>query len=222
MQRRGAARHLEADVEALGHAELALHLGEAARGRVDGQARAHPLGQFAPVGVEVGDDDVARAGVAHDRGRHAADRAGAGDQHVLAEHRERERGVHRVAERVEDRRDVLVDARPVVPDVGHRQGDQLGERARAVHADALGVRAQVPAAGHAVAAAAADDVALAARRGRRGGSRSRSSPPRPPRRRTRGRSPAARGSSAAPTHPIARCARRCRRCRCGGRGSGRR
>ena len=58
------------------------------------------------------DDDVPRAGVAHDGDRHAADRAGAGDQHVLAEHGERERGVHRVAERIEDRRDVLVDARP--------------------------------------------------------------------------------------------------------------
>ena len=50
----------------------------------------------------------------------------------------------------------------VVPDVRHRQRDQLGERARPVDADAARVRAQVAAAGHAVAAAAADDVALAA------------------------------------------------------------
>ena len=68
-------------------------------------------------------------GVARDRGRHQPDRPGAGDQHVLAEDRERERRVDRVAERVEDRGDVLVDARPVVPDVGHRQDDVLGERA---------------------------------------------------------------------------------------------
>ena len=84
------------------------------------------------------------------------------DQHVLAEDREGERGVDRVAERVEDRGDLLVDARPVVPDVGHRQGDVLGERAVPPDAEADGVRAQVPPAREAVAAAAADDVALAA------------------------------------------------------------
>ena len=66
--------------------------------------------------------------MAGDRRGHQPDRAGAGDQHVLAEDRERERGVDRVAERVEDRGDLLVDARPVVPDVGHRQGHVLGER----------------------------------------------------------------------------------------------
>ena len=57
------------------------------------------------------------------------------DEHVLAEDRERERGVDRVAERVEDRGDVLVDARPVVPDVGHRQDDVLGEGAVALDAE---------------------------------------------------------------------------------------
>ena len=65
---------------------------------------------------------MAGAGVADDRGRHQADRSGAGDQHVLAEDREGERRVDRVAERVEDRGDLVVDARPVVPDVGHRAG----------------------------------------------------------------------------------------------------
>ena len=51
---------------------------------------------------------------------------------------------------------------PVVPDVGHRQRDVLGERARPLHAEPDRVRAEVPPAGHAVAAAAADDVPLAA------------------------------------------------------------
>ena len=88
VQRIRAARHLEADVEALDHAELALDVGQVALARVDRQRGAHPPGQVEPVRVEVGDDDVARAGVADDRRRHAADRAGAGDQHVLAEHRE--------------------------------------------------------------------------------------------------------------------------------------
>ena len=100
--------------------------------------------------------------MARDGRGHQPDRAGADDEHVLAEDREGERGVDRVAERVEDRGDLLVDARPVVPDVGHRQDDVLGERPVAPDAEPDRVGAQVPAAGEAVAAAAADDVALAA------------------------------------------------------------
>ena len=119
-------------------------------------------GELEPVGVHVGDDDVARAGVAHDGGRHDADRAGARDQDVLAQHGERERRVHGVAVGIEDRGDVQVDAGRVLPDVRHGQRDELGERPRAVDADALRVRAQVAAARHAVAAAAAHEVPLAA------------------------------------------------------------
>ena len=92
-----------------------------------------------------------------------------GDQHVLAEHRERERRVDRVAERIEDRRHVGVDARPVVPHVGHRQRDVLGERAVAVHAQADRVRAQVAAAREAVAAQAARRRGPRRRRRRPGG-----------------------------------------------------
>ena len=88
------------------------------------------LREVEPVLVDVGDHDVARAGVAHDGGRHDADGAGAGDQHVLAEHRETERGVHGVAEGIEDGGDVEIDAGGVAPDVGHGQRDVLGERAR--------------------------------------------------------------------------------------------
>ena len=43
---------------------------------------------------------------ARHRGGHDADGAGAGDQHVLAQHREGERGVHRVAERIENGGDI--------------------------------------------------------------------------------------------------------------------
>ena len=84
------------------------------------------------------------------------------DEDVLAEDRERERGVDRVAERVEDRGDLLVDAGPVVPDVRHRQHDVLGEGAVAPDAEPDRVGAQVAPPGQAVAAPAADDVALAA------------------------------------------------------------
>ena len=150
--RRRVAGHLERDVEALDHPQLALDVAEVALARVHGDGRAHAHRDRAADRVGLADDDEPRAGVADDRGRHEADRPRARDQHVLAEDRERERGVHGVPERVEDRGDVLVDARPVVPDVGHRQGDVLGERAVPVHAEADRVRAQVAPAGEAVAA----------------------------------------------------------------------
>ena len=131
--------------------------------RIDDERGAHLHRQLAAERVGLADDDVAGAGVADDGGRHQPDRPGADDEDVLAEDRERERGVDRVAERVEDRLATsAVDPRPVVPDVRHRQHDLLGERAVAAHAQPDRVRAEVPAAGPAVAAAAADDVALAA------------------------------------------------------------
>ncbi len=151
------------------------------------------LRQVQPIGVHVGDDDVARSGVAHHRGRHDADGPGPGDQHVLAQHRERQGRVDGVAERVEDGGHVAVDARVVVPDVGHRQRDVLGEGAGTVDADALGVLAQMAAAGQAIAAAAADDVPLAADDLAGMEVRRRWSRPRRSRRRTRGRRPSAPG-----------------------------
>ena len=87
---------------------------------------------------------------------------GAGDQHVLAEHGNASAVWTALPNGSKIDGHVAVDVRAVMPDVGHRQRDVLGERAGAVHADALGVRAQVAPAGQAVAAAPADDVALAA------------------------------------------------------------
>ena len=134
------ARHLQAHVEALLHAQLLLDARRCSRVRTS-TASVAPilLGQFQAVGIDVGDDDVARAGVPDDGRGHDADRPGAGDQHVFAQHGERERRVDGVAERVEDRLHVAGDARVVVPDVGHRQRQVLGERPGAVDADALGV-----------------------------------------------------------------------------------
>ena len=105
---------------------------------------------------------MTRPCVARDRDRHAADRTGTGHEHVLAEDREREGGVHGVSERVEDRGHLVGDARPVVPDVRHGQRDVLGERAGALDAEADRVGAQVATARHAVATAPADDVPFAA------------------------------------------------------------
>ena len=84
---------------------------------VDRARRAHLARELEPVVVDVGDDDVARADVRGDRRRHDADRPGAGDQHVLADQVEGQRGVHRVAERIEDRGDLVGD---VVGDLERR------------------------------------------------------------------------------------------------------
>jgi len=51
--------------------------------------------------------------------RHDPDGAGAGDQHVLAQHGEGKRGVDGVAEGVEDGGDVEGNRFVVAPDVGH-------------------------------------------------------------------------------------------------------
>src|SRR5262249_55565419 len=55
-----------------------------------------------------------------------------------------------------------IDALVMPPDVGHRQRDVLGERARPVHTDALGVCAQMTPPREAIAAAPAHDVAFSA------------------------------------------------------------
>ena len=120
------------------------------------------LRQLQPIRIHIGNHDIAGSGMLRDRGRHGADRAGAGDQHVFAQHRERQGRMHRVAERIENGRDVAIDGRIVQPDIGHGQRDVLGKRAGPIHADPLGVLAEMPAASQAVAAAAADHMPFAA------------------------------------------------------------
>ena len=158
---RGHARHLEADVEALGHAELRHHVAELRLADVDRARRAHSPREVEPVVVDVGDHDVARADVPRDRRRHDADRPGAGDEHVLADQVERQRRVRRVAERVEDRRDLVGDVVRNLERVERRDHEIFGERAFAVDADADRVAAQMPAARAAVAAEAAGDMPFA-------------------------------------------------------------
>src|SRR5437016_1151058 len=70
--------------------------------------------------------------------------------------------MNRVAEWIENRRNVARDRRIMDPYIGHWQGEILGKRARPIDADPLGVFAQMPAAGEAIAAAAADHMPLAA------------------------------------------------------------
>ena len=184
---------------------LALH--------VDGARRAHAARQLQAVVVDVGDHDVARADEARDRGRHDADRAGAGDQHVLADQVEGQRGVGGVAERIEDRGDVVADRVGQLEGVVGGDRQVLGERPGTIDADADRVAAQVPPAGAAVAAVAAGDVALA--RDAVADLQPASPPSRARRcaRSTRGRPPSAPGWSSAPSRPSCRCACRCRRSR---------
>ena len=133
-----------------------------ALGDVQRHIHTHFPGKLEAVVVDVGDHDIARARMPNDRRGHDSDRAGARDQHILAQDIERERGVHGIAQRIEDACHVEVDARPVMPDIRHRQGQIFREGAGTIHAHAHGVRAQVPAPRETVAAPPADHVALAA------------------------------------------------------------
>ncbi len=158
----GAAGHLQADVEALAQTERALPVGDGGAGDIEREAHTDLAGQLQPLLADVGDHDVAGAGMpGHGRG-HQTDRTRAGDQDVLADERERQRGVHGVAERVEDRGHVEVDGHPVHPDVGGGQSHVLGERPGPAHTQPHGGPAQMAAARLAVTALAAHQMALAA------------------------------------------------------------
>ena len=159
---RGVAGHFQTDVEALFHAELPLHLAELAGAHIQGHRGPQLPGQAQPIIVQIGNHDKASAGVSGDGRGHDADGAGAGDQHVLPQHGEGQRRVHRVAERVEDRLHVARNVRIVYPHVGHRQGEVFRESAGPVDADPLRVLAEMPPARQAVAAAAAHHVPFAA------------------------------------------------------------
>ena len=93
--------------------------------------------------------------------RHDADRPGAGDQHVLADEIEGERGMHGVAERIEDGAELVVDVVGQRHDVEGGHAHIFGEGAGDVDADAAGLRVEVEAPAARGAAVHADDVALA-------------------------------------------------------------
>ncbi len=97
----------------------------------------------------------------HRRG-HDANWTGPRNQHVFAEHRKRQRGMHGISERIEDRGHIQVHAFVMPPDVCHRNSDIVRECTRTVDAHAQRVCAQVPPASQAVPATAAGDVSLTA------------------------------------------------------------
>ena len=83
---------------------------------------------------------MVRADVARDRPGHDADRPGAGDQHVLSHQVESERGMDRIAERIEDRAELVVDVVGQRHDVERRHPHIFGEGAGDVDADAARLR----------------------------------------------------------------------------------
>lgn len=157
----GVAGHFQSDIETFLHSQLFLNVGEFLRAYIDGAVGPHFFGEFQSPGIHIGDDDVACPSVLSDGCGHAADRSGSGDQNVFTEQVEGQSRVDGVAEWVKNAGHVEVDPRGVMPDVGLWDRDVLGEGARAVHADALRIRAQVPTTGKAVAAVAADNVPFA-------------------------------------------------------------
>src|SRR6202012_3536466 len=108
------------------------------------------------------DDDMTGTCMFGDGHGHDADRPGASDQHIFAQHRKGKCRMSGITERVKNGGDVQVNIRTMMPDIRHRYGNELGECARTIHADALGVFAQVTAAREAVTATATDDVAFGA------------------------------------------------------------
>ncbi len=120
------------------------------------------LGEVEPQRIDVGDDDLARADPLRHQRAHDADRTGAGDEHVLADaDRTRARcAPHCRADR-RSRRSRRARRRGSARRCASGMQTYSRERAGPVDADAQRVAAEMAAAGTAVAALAADDVALA-------------------------------------------------------------
>ncbi len=122
---------------------------------------AELLGQRQPNRIDVGDHDLARADALRHQRAHDADRSAAGHQHVLADQIEGQGRVDGVAQRVEDRGNLVRNVVGDRHDIVLRKGQIFAESAGPVDADAQRVAAQMPPARPAVAAMAADDVAFA-------------------------------------------------------------
>ena len=101
------AGHLHPDIEAFRHAKVRHHIAKLLALDIDRACRAHSLRKRKPIIIDVGDDDVAGADVTRDRRRHDPDRTRPRNQHVLADEIERQGRVCGIAERIEDRRDVV-------------------------------------------------------------------------------------------------------------------
>ena len=103
-----------------------------------------------------------RSGMLRHRRCHDPDRPRPRHQHILTQHRKRQRRMHRIAKRIEDRRYLRRDSRSMVPDIRHRQDHILGKRPIPVYSDTLRVGAKMPASRQAVPASSANYMPLTA------------------------------------------------------------
>src|SRR5690348_10040278 len=103
-----------------------------------------------------------RPGMSHHRSGHQADGPRAGDEHILAQYRERKGSMDRIPERVENCGDFERYARVMPPDVTHRQRNVFGKCAGAIYANSLRVSAQVTPPREAIPAAAANHMTFSA------------------------------------------------------------
>src|SRR6476469_2021628 len=119
---------------------------------------SHLLGEVETVGIDVGDNNVARSGMPADRDGHAADRAGASDKHIFADQVERERRVRSISEGIETRQHIERNIRVGMQDNGHRDREKLRERALPIDSYSLSVGAKVAPTSKTVAATTANNV----------------------------------------------------------------
>lgn len=98
------------DVEALGHSELGHHVFRIFPRHIHGTRRTHFSRQVEAKIIHIGNDDMARANVLGHRDGHDADRTRPGNQHIFADHVERQGGMHGVAEGIENGRKVIRDS----------------------------------------------------------------------------------------------------------------
>src|SRR5262249_4709903 len=127
---------------------------------VDRERRAHATREVQAIVVRVSDHDITRADEPAHRGGHAADGPGPGHQDVLPRELERERAVYGIPKRVETRADLVGHARRKDIGVRGRHADVVGERARSLHTDPLGVPAEVALPCATVPAVATRDMSL--------------------------------------------------------------
>ena len=157
----GVARHLKADVEALPHVEFFSDLRKGLVGYIDGPGSAEPGSETKAVWIDIGHHDVSGSSEPADRGGHAADGAGSGDENVFSDEVPGESGMNSIAERIEGCRQISGDGGIELVDIAVGEGEEFGEGTRPVDSHSKGVGAQVAAACEAVSAAAADEVPFA-------------------------------------------------------------
>mmetsp|Transcript_12366 Transcript_12366/g.33933 ORF Transcript_12366/g.33933 Transcript_12366/m.33933 type:complete len:344 (+) Transcript_12366:432-1463(+) len=159
----GVPRHLQTHIEAFLHAKLVEgNVAEVLVQDVHGTGDAHLSSEVQAVVVDVRDHHVLGAHVLCQGCPHDTNGARACDQNVLTHEAEGQGRVRGVAERVQESGDLVRDLVRQGKRVVGRDAEVLCEGPLAVHAHPDSAPAQVPDAGAAVPAVAADQVALTA------------------------------------------------------------